>query len=267
MKWIISNSIVIGLSMFIITSYTKVDVLMLSAMQSDQVVGWYSAAYRLIAVTSLIPNVLVAAMFPRMSQSGIKLNDEISKLFTKGFKYLFFLVVPLIVGTTFLSNEIIVLLCGAKFENSGLVLKILCWAAGFNFFNIFLTGLFWASNNQNKMIIINVGGLVLNVILNYFLIPNFAHIGASFATVATEGFVLISCLIIALRGIVKITEFRFIVQSFVAASVMIFFLYYQFYQINLIINILLAATIYIVALFAIKGFTLRELMIDFKKGA
>ena len=144
------------------------------------------------------------------------------------------------------------LIFGVQFENSGAVLRILCWAAGINFFNIFLNGLFWASNKQNKMIIINVGGLIINVTFNYILIPKNAHIGASFATVGTEFFVFITCIIFALKGMVRITEFKFLFKSLIASVIMGGFRYYQSFQINVMLIILIAATIYLIELYSLK---------------
>jgi len=259
-KRVFKMSLPLGASFFMITIYDRVNVLMLGAMKSEEVVGWYSAAFKLIAVTNVVPSILVTASFPKMSQDSIGRRAELASLFTKGFKYLLFLALPMVAGGILLANKIIHLLYGSEFDNAVPVLRILMWTAGFNFLNVYLSGLFWAAGRQNQLLIFQTLGLLCNVGLNIALIPHYAQIGAAASTVATEGLIFTGCLIFALVNITRMQEKTFIVKTVAATAAMILFIL-QVNELPLGFLIVGSLGIYFASLYVLRGFKFGDLLL------
>lgn len=59
----------LGLSTMVVTIYTRLDVLLLSFMAGDRMVGHYSAAYRFIDLLRIPPGAFQGAYFPRISRA------------------------------------------------------------------------------------------------------------------------------------------------------------------------------------------------------
>ena len=96
------------------------------------------------------------------------------------------MAIPIVVITAFLSPEIIRVLYGEGYAQSDSALTILIWTSLFIFPNILLVNLFIVANKQRLNAAFALVCLLVNVALNYFLIPRYGFIGSSVATVATD---------------------------------------------------------------------------------
>ncbi len=213
-------SIAFGISVFLATVYNKIDVVMLSMMQSVAVVGWYSAAYKLLAFTNVVPNIAATVLFPRLSVYSKSDQNNLARLFGQAMVYLSALALPMIPGGIILAPQIIGTVFGAEYVQAIPALQILVVAAGILFLNIFLASLYGAANFQTKLVGIQTLGLALNVGLNWLLIPRFAHLGAAAATVATEGTIFVITLVLAVRRIARPSGVGEIWKVVVATTVM-----------------------------------------------
>ena len=261
-KRIFSGAVVFGISLFLTTLYNRVDMVMLSVMKAPEVWGWYSAAHRLLNFTNEIPLILMVATFPRFSRDSVVAKDELSRVFTIGFKYMLILAIPLVPGVIILAEKIIPFFSGDEFLNAIPALQILGVDAGLLFLNIFLAGLFGATNNQNKLVVIQILGLITNVLLNLLLIPRHAHIGASVATVVTETVVFACTFMYAITRIVKINKMTFLPRSIISALLMVGVLL-LLKEAHVLICVVCAVAVYFGALLALRGINVKEI-IDLK---
>lgn len=250
---------VFGISVFLTTMYSRIDMLMLSVMKGPEVWGWYSAAHKLIDFTNFVPMVFMIATFPTLSRYSVGADARLNQLFTRGFKYLFLMAIPMIPGIYLLSDSIIRTFYGADFINAVPALKILGATAAILFINIFAAGLYGATNHQSRLVIIQVFGMVLNATLNYFLIPKLAHVGASLATLITESLVLMVTLVYAFKKIIRLTESRFLAQVVLATMVMASFIYI-FKNANVFLIVAISVGIYFALLFLLKTIRLQEIV-------
>jgi O-antigen/teichoic acid export membrane protein len=240
--------------------YNSIGIVILSKMQAAEVVGWFSAGERLLRFTGILPTILSIALFPALSREVSQSKDRFTELFTKGFKYSSFLAIPMIAGITILAPTIVRILFGEDYMNSIGVLQILAWVAGLIFFNIFLAALFKAANYQKMFVKIQVIAVVFNLILNFVLIHFYAHIGAAFAMLATEGMIFCTGLLFALYKISKLQESLFILKVLGATCVMsAVTLYLRDY--NLVFVVLLSTVIYFAVLYLLNGFLFREFLL------
>jgi O-antigen/teichoic acid export membrane protein len=172
------------------------DVLMLGHFTSADVVGLYNGA---IPVCSSIPIFLSSTGFifiPVLSMMYSRgLLNEMKKTYSIITKWTFSVTLPLFLIVFIFSKEILTLLFGTQYEGASLALRIL--SSGYMFH--VLTGPIGQNLvifAQPRLIVINNSlGLVLNVLLNLFLIPLYGMNGAAFATASTFIFINILALI------------------------------------------------------------------------
>ncbi len=206
-----------GLSALLATVYNRVDVILLTAMTTPAVVGWYSAGYKLLTVTNLIPTVVATATFPRFAALQSSDRRQLSRVFWDGMRLLLTICVPMVILGTTLAKPITLFLFGAEYFQTAPAIQILIWACGIVFFNIYLTGFLGALGYQNRVVGFQVAATVVNVGTNLVLIPHLQHLGAAAATVVTEGLMFTLQFGLALRRLVDWEPLRISVPL-VAAS-------------------------------------------------
>jgi O-antigen/teichoic acid export membrane protein len=198
-KPIIREALPFGLTGFFITIYYWIDSVMLSYMKNNEVVGLYNAAYRLMIVLLIVPQVLNITIFPAMSQLYIDSREMLKFMLQRSFKYLALLGFPIGVGTTVLADKIILLIFGAGFEKAAIALRILVWSSACIFLSSSFSSLLRSSNRQTALTKITAFCAAENVILNLAVIPVYSYIGASVTTVITEFTVLVLFALVTLR--------------------------------------------------------------------
>lgn len=252
------GAVVFGFSIFLTTIYSRVDMVMLSLLKGPDYWGWYSAAHKLIDFTNVVPTVLMIATFPALSRASGLDSGELNRLFTRGFKILLLLAIPMVPGVVLLSKPVILGFYGDAYAPSIPALQILGCTAAVLFLNIFASGVFGATNNQGKLVIVQVAGLGLSMTLNYLLIPHYAHVGSSIASLVTETTVLTATLVLAFSRIVRLTERRFILDALGAAAVMsgVLWLVRSW---PVLLAVMTGATVYFAVLFLLKTITWQEI--------
>ena len=92
--------------------YIRIDVLMLSLMTSDAVVGWYGAATRLYGTMLFIPNILTTSIFPAMMRMGSDIVDDaaFSRASERLMNLVLFAAIPVSAGTIAVANPLVRLL-------------------------------------------------------------------------------------------------------------------------------------------------------------
>lgn len=175
-----------GISGIFVTIYFKIDSVMLSVMKGDAVVGWYNAAYQLIFGLMIISSIIVGVIFPIMSKYHEKSKNNLKSIFIYASAILFFISIPILIVGYYFADKIIITIYGIGYFESINALKILIFVIPI----IFLTSLFGPTlesmNKQRTVSLVAGANALLNVILNFLLIPKYSYIGAAVATTVTE---------------------------------------------------------------------------------
>ncbi len=233
--------------------YIRIDVVMLSSMKGDEVVGWYSAAYNLVINLKPVPMVFMQAVFPNIaiyySQSQMDLLKVTSE---RSLRYLLMFGFPMATGMMLLADRIIPLMYGEQFDNSIIALRILAWDILLFFAGVVLANILVAMDRQKQMAIAAGSCAVLNVILNLILIPSFSYKGAGFATLATEAVLLVLYYYLVSKYLYRLPLLGILARQFVACLAMGAFIY-GFHDINLVGLIVLGAVVYFAALYIVRG--------------
>jgi len=234
--------------------YIRIDMVMLSAMKGDAVVGWYNAAYNLILALKPVEQLFLNALFPVMAGLFVSSLSSLRIAYERSLRYLFILGLPLAVGATLLSDRIILFFYGDQFTYSILALQILSWDILLFFLYHCLGNVLMAVNRQNQMAF-SVGiCAVINVVLNLILIPRFSYIGAGIATIVTESVLLGLYFYFVSKYLYRLPLHRIILKAIIACAVMAVFVYFC-RSFTLAVLIVLAAVIYFAMLYLIRGFS------------
>jgi O-antigen/teichoic acid export membrane protein len=167
--------------------YHYLDSIMLGAWGFLKENGFYNAAYRILDI-SIVPGYLISiSFFPELSRK-IGQGEE-KKTFLVFLSTITILAIPLALGGFFLSERIINFFYGPDYKMSILALKILIFTALIIYLSFPLSRALVSFNLQNIYFLITFIGALLNILLNFLLIPKYTLYGASTATLITYIFV------------------------------------------------------------------------------
>ena len=252
-KDLIKESIPFWMTTVFVIIYFRIDMIMLSMMKGDEAVGWYAASYRLIDGLSLVPAVFMSVMFPVFSKYYLDSKSSLNFAFEKSLKYLIIISIPIGIGTTLFANEIIMLFYGNEYTPSVAALKILIWASVLSFISWTPATLLNSTNKQRTLMIITSIGAIVNIVLNYLLIPSLSYKGAGIATVITElvvGLLVLSNIQKTQNLLSPLTNSIF--KSLISGIIMgVFIVLFKHYTLLLLLP--LSAIIYFVILFIVHG--------------
>ena len=173
--------IIISLFSFIF----NIDTIMLGQIKSATDVGLYAASQRLVQFLGIVPGFIAISVFPMLSKN----NEDIKKMgyILEKVMTLFILIgLPLTVGGLLFSQKIIVLIFGPAYSAGGPVLGVLMISILATFSNLILTNIIFSKNLQKIFISATSFGVVVNIILNFWLITKYGAIGAGISTMTTQ---------------------------------------------------------------------------------
>jgi len=252
-RYLLKEALPIALYSVIYIIYFRIDVVMLSMMQGDAPVGIYSAAYKLSEPLSLIPYALMISLFPIMSASFKSSEERLIKSYKLATRYLLIISLPIATGTTILADKIIFLIYGTEFAGSATALQILIWALVFTSTNSVLLSLLVSMDKQKLNTVSIASCAIVNVILNFILIPILSYNGASIATVATNIMLFIASFFFVSKHLIVLPIHKILIKPLISSVIMAGFVYYST-DLNIFLLVPLAAGIYLVALFVLKEF-------------
>lgn len=189
-KKLLKASLPYGLTLLLSTAFTRIDVVMVERMADTgaYAAGVYAAAFRLLDGVNMIGFMFATLLIPMLSKL-VEAKENAGPLLRQAAGYMAALGLGVAVFVTFNADGILSLLVVEWTPAWSIVLQWLIWAAvaiGLTY----VYGSFLLSHQKigalNKLF---VAGVILNVFLNYVLIPIHGALGAAMATVATQGLV------------------------------------------------------------------------------
>ena len=161
-------------------------LIMLSMMSEMDTVGYYGAAMRLVGVFRLVLQSYKSALQPVSAKLVVKSLEKLKQFGISSIRYILVLILPLCVGTTLLSNRIVVLFFSDAFIHSGPILRIVIWvlvpySMGMVFSNILI-----ASDHQRVNLHVNAASMIVRVLLALMFIPALGGMGAGLAILCSR---------------------------------------------------------------------------------
>lgn len=162
--------------------YLKVDQVMLKWLVGAEEVGIYAIAVSLSEVWYFVPAAIMASFFPKLiklkENNPVQFNKKLQQL----FDLLFIVALGVAIVVTLVAQPLITTMFGKVYQVAAPILMIHIWAALF----IFMRAVFskWILIENMLMFSMTTQGLgaLANVVLNYWLIPQYGGVGAAYAT-------------------------------------------------------------------------------------
>ena len=176
-----------------ISFYTNTNTFILGLFASNNIVGYWAAADKIRNAITMVYSTFNQTLFPYITKL---LNDNIKEALRKVKKIIRYGGVLTLVFSFIIflfSEEICLLILGSSYQNSILILQIICWLP----FLIYLSNIFGIQLMLNlgfkrafaKIIIV---AAVYNLIFSFILVPIYFAIGTAIAVTITEVFVTLA---------------------------------------------------------------------------
>ncbi|MBC8173050.1 MAG: polysaccharide biosynthesis C-terminal domain-containing protein, partial [Chitinophagales bacterium] len=177
---------------FLMTVYYRIDAVMIERMLGEQgeiQAGIYASGYRLLDACNILGFMFAALLLPMFSRM-LEQKNAIKPLLDLSHNIMW--ICAVIGGITFLfyRREITQLLyveADAYYAEvfGWLMVSFICISM------VYIYGTLLTANGSLKILNkIALGGMIMNILLNLFLIPKYKATGAAMATVITQVFVL-----------------------------------------------------------------------------
>ena len=187
-KTLLKDSWPLLFSGVVIMVYLRIDQVMLGEMAGSEEVGIYSVAVRLAEIWMFIPMAIFLSVFPAIVEARSTSEDLMYGRLQQLYNLMAFLAYSVAIPVTLLSNWLVGTLFGDAYTRAGSMLAVLIWANVFTSLEIARSASL-SSMNWTRLLFVTVllGGIV-NIALNYLLIPRFGGAGAVIASLAAYWF-------------------------------------------------------------------------------
>jgi O-antigen/teichoic acid export membrane protein len=224
---ILRGSLPYALAIFLMTIYTRTDVVMLERMlpDGDRQAGIYASAYRLLDAVNMLGFLFAGLLLPMFSRL-LKEKSTITPLLRFSFQLITVASVTLAAAVWFHRVDIMQILYKEATAYSGDVLGFLILSfIAISGVYIYST-LLGANGDVSSMNLTFILAFLINIGLNFWLIPNMKALGAAVSTCVTQFFVLICVIFLAKKRLILRGDWLWSIKigGFVSGAFLINFL-------------------------------------------
>jgi O-antigen/teichoic acid export membrane protein len=185
----IRASLPFGLSALALTVSFNADTFLLSLHYPSEVVGWYSAAYRLVPTIVSIAGGFLIVVTPSLASRYATEPEAVRAWVRGGIRALALFGLPMAAGVSILAPQIVGILYGSSYDPSAVALALLAWDVPLRLFNAFAGNVAAATALERKSWIIYTAGSLTGLVLYLIVIPIYSITGAASVTVATDALI------------------------------------------------------------------------------
>ncbi len=254
-----SRSWPIAVSIFFNLLYLKGDIIFLSFYRDQAEVGVYGVTYRVLDMLTALPVMFMGILLPLVVHNWSTGNHKEFRTHVKRtFDVFMIAAIPIVIGTQVVADRLMRLIAGPGYEASGDVLRVLIFAV----LGVFLGALFGhlvvALNKQKPMTWGYVAVAIVTIIGYFLFIPRYGMWGAAWMTLFSEALIALITFLVVSR-VAKITPSLVVTGKAVVASGAMF-LVLQFASTPFVLlDILIAAIVYLFVMLLIKGIRIEEI--------
>jgi len=240
--------------------FIRIDVIMLSKMTDMVSVGLYSSASKLMEICCMLPVTFYVLNLP-VAANGFKNNRKsVHREIETRVRQLFMLVC-LQFGLVFLfAKPILVLIYGEPFAEADWMLKILMVVFFVINAEIVLAMLCQAAGYHKTAMHISVGRALINIALNFILIPLYGGIGAAIATLFSIIFSFIIYQYFLKHSIGSIHWLQIISRPFLACLAIMISLYPLVGRMSVFFLASIFLIVYALIFLALNGFSIGRIL-------
>jgi O-antigen/teichoic acid export membrane protein len=229
---VLKQSFPYALLILLMMMYTRIDAVMIERLMvnGDEAAGIYAQGFRYLDAVNMFAMLFAGILLPIFARL-LRQKESVNEITSLAFRLLF--GVSVLVGITcfFFQKELIEL----RYENTVPAASVSFGLLILSFIPISMNYVFGtlltANGNLKQLNQMALAGVVLNVVLNYFLIRGYGIVGAAYATLITQMLTALAQIILAYR----MFELRFPQKMYLALAglpiglIGIYYLFIQFF--------------------------------------
>jgi len=177
------------LSALTIILYMRVDQIMIKSMLGIEQLGIYSAVARVYEGWLMFAVILSTSLLPAIIKSKNQSKDIYEKRLAYLFSFVFWSSIFVSILITIIGHDFINLMFGSAYLEGSHVFIIMMWSSSFAALGSVTARYLVAENMERKVAVRTFVALIINVILNYTLMPIYGIEGAAISTLV--------CLVVA----------------------------------------------------------------------
>jgi O-antigen/teichoic acid export membrane protein len=187
-KELLSTSKYYIIPSLMVVIFQNTDRIMIKMMIGESETGLYSAAITCIGISSFVFSAILDTARPVILEEKERDPELYEKKVTQLYSIITCLSLAQSVFMTVLAKPVVLLLYGADYSGSALILAVAVWYNTFGHYGSVRNIWILAEGKQKYLTGINVAGALVNVILNSVFIPICGAVGAALASVITQFF-------------------------------------------------------------------------------
>lgn len=210
---ILKKSIPFALLVLMMTFYYRIDSVMLERMLEDgkEQTGIYAMGYRFFEASNNIAYLFAVLLLPIFSRMLSK-HEKVDQLVALSFRILMSGAVFLAFISWFYAGDILNLRYSVFVEEATVPFQLLMFCFVAIASNYIFGTLLTANGSLKALNIIAFSGMVLNIVLNFILIPKYFVVGCALASLITQIFTSLAQFALAAKTFSFRFNFKLIVQ-------------------------------------------------------
>lgn len=231
------------------------DKIMVGTMANKTELGYYENAEKVIQIPNSLITALGTVMLPRVSNLVANKADKevLAGLLKKSFVFVAFATSAFAFGISAVAREFVPIFFGEGFEGVTVLIYFLApTMLTISYGNILKTQYLLPNKRDMAFVVSLVSGVVLNLIMNYLMIPEYGAAGAAAATLFAETLIFVMEWLFSFRHVPVASRAWDILAFFVIGLLMfisIFAISFESMVLTLIVKIAVGAVIYLVLSF------------------
>lgn len=224
---ILKKSYPYAILVLLMTFYNRIDAVMLERMLNDgkEQSSIYASAYRLLDAANMIAYLFAGLLLPIFARM-IKLKHNVEDLVRLSFSILFVLSMSSAIFSLNFNEEIMSLLYQNHIKESAQVFSLLMCCFVFVATTYVFGTLLTANGNLKILNYMAAGGMLLNILLNIILIPQYKALGSAMSSIITQGATALFQVIVAQQLFKFKINFKFLTSIAAYTIVSLFAVYF-----------------------------------------
>jgi O-antigen/teichoic acid export membrane protein len=169
---------IIGMALATVVSF-RLNVLVLKAWRGAEDIALFDSSHRLILSITMIPLMIVVAVFPALCRMAGQDRQALRSAYATAVKYLLILGLAATVGLALWAEPILRLLYGPSFVAGAASMRWLALSVVAGFLIPLTNYVMTSIGRQGPSIAGVLAGVVVNLVVDLFLVPSRGHVGAA----------------------------------------------------------------------------------------
>jgi O-antigen/teichoic acid export membrane protein len=235
----------------------RVDLVILERLTDERNAGLYRSGYAFFELLLALPVLATRALFPALSAARAESHEQWNALLGSSLRIFWMIVLPVSIGCVIVGPRMVELVYGAKYAEGARVLALLGGFLWLWFATMTFGWALTAADRLHDVLLANTFTMLVNIGVNFALIPRFGYWGAATAQVVCEVFLLAYFLRVFRREYGNLPREMFPARA-IPAALALALVVWELRTFNLAIVIAAGAAAYFGVLFLSRALTEQE---------